>query len=239
MSKRFTILLTGTSIALAMSFTAFAQEPARGGARAEGGPKQVPLFFREDWKQVPKGGEHAVTEEATANPNLELKLYGDGKDIQLTGSADSPVNPIHLWTGLCTTPCAATLRDKNNYVDLTGSAKIRWNTKTSGFHKVHPVLKLADGTWLVGDYGAGVVSDWHNNEFSVSDIHWIKLDINKVVTRGMMLPKVDLSKVDEVGFTDLYPGSGHGQGGWVDVAGIEVYGKPVSRSGATQTSENR
>jgi len=25
------------------------------------------------------------------------------------------------------------------------------------------------------------------------------------------------------------PGSGHGQGGWVDVAQFEVYGKPVPR----------
>jgi len=40
---------------------------------------------------------------------------------------------------------------------------------------------------------------------------------------------VDLSKVDEIGFADLMPGSGHGAGGWVDVAQIEVYGKPVAR----------
>jgi len=41
--------------------------------------------------------------------------------------------------------------------------------------------------------------------------------------------KPDLSKVDEVGFTDLMPGSGHGPGGWSDVAFIEVYGRPVKR----------
>jgi hypothetical protein len=32
-----------------------------------------------------------------------------------------------------------------------------------------------------------------------------------------------------VGFLDLMPGSGHGPGGWINVANIEIYGKPVKR----------
>jgi hypothetical protein len=59
----------------------------------------------------------------------------------------------------------------------------------------------------------------------------MKLDINRAVTTGTILDKVDLSKVDEIGFVDLMPGSGHGQGGWVDVAQVEVYGGSVLRSG--------
>jgi hypothetical protein len=55
------------------------------------------------------------------------------------------------------------------------------------------------------------------------------LDIEKMQTKGNFVEKPDLSKVDEVGFTDLMPGSGHGPGGWSDVAQIEVYGKPVKR----------
>ena len=39
----------------------------------------------------------------------------------------------------------------------------------------------------------------------------------------------DLSKVDEIGFADLMPGSGHGPGGWINVSRIEVYGKPIKR----------
>ena len=39
----------------------------------------------------------------------------------------------------------------------------------------------------------------------------------------------DLSKVDAIGFIDLMPGSGHGPGGWSDVAQFEIYGKAVSR----------
>jgi hypothetical protein len=42
-------------------------------------------------------------------------------------------------------------------------------------------------------------------------------------------PNPDLSKVDEIGFADLMPGSGHGTGGWIQLGGIEVYGKSVPR----------
>ncbi len=54
------------------------------------------------------------------------------------------------------------------------------------------------------------------------------LDMTSVVTKGNFVP-VDLAKVDEIGFVDLMPGSGHGAGGWVDVAQIEVYAKAVAR----------
>ena len=53
---------------------------------------------------------------------------------------------------MCKTPFAATLRDKNNFVDLTGLAKVRWTTRVSGFHAVRPLIKLADGTFLIGDH---------------------------------------------------------------------------------------
>ena len=47
----------------------------------------------------------------------------------------------------------------------------------------------------------------------------------------------DLTKVDEVGFADLMPGSGHGTGGYIHLSTIEVFGKPVSR--AATTASNR
>jgi hypothetical protein len=49
------------------------------------------------------------------------------------------------------------------------------------------------------------------------------------VTVGDWVNAPNLSRVDEIGFADLMPGSGHGQGGWSDVARIEVYAKPVKR----------
>jgi len=50
-----------------------------------------------------------------------------------------------------------------------------------------------------------------------------------MVTVGLWVDHPDLSRVDEVGFADLMPGSGHGNGGYVNVAKIEVFGKPVKR----------
>jgi len=224
------------SIVAVMAASVFAQQPGRGpaGAGAGAGERSArvtrpALFLREEWKQIPAGGEHPVTMEATANENLELKLYGSGKEIQLTGSAGNESDPIHLWTGLCTNLCGATLRDKNNFADLTGLARIKWLTKVSGFHRVHPIVKLADGTWLVGDRADGSTADWLLSEFAVSEIRWLRLDIEKLLPKGNYLDKVDLSKVDEIGFADLMPGSGHGPGGWIDVATIEVYAKPVKR----------
>ena len=160
---------------------------------------------------MPGGGEHPITADAVASANLELKLYGtSSKEIQLTGSAQDDNNPIHLWTGLCTTPCAAALKDKNSYVDLSGLGRIRWVTKTSGFHQVRPIVKLADGTWLVGDRADGSPVDWLMNDIALSEVRWLKLDVAGVVTKGNFVEKPDLSKVDEVGFADLLPGSGHG-----------------------------
>jgi len=202
----------------------------QGGAPAGGRATRPPLFLKEEWKQTPANDEHPVSQQSVADPNLELKLYGStSKEVQLTGRPDDENNPTHLWTGTCSTPCAVALRDKSNFADLSGLARIRWNTKTSGFHQVRPILKLADGTWVVGDRADGSTRDWLFSEFNLADVHWLRLDIERVVTTGNILPTVDLSKVDEVGFVDLMPGSGHGPGGWIDVAQIEVYGKPVAR----------
>ena len=189
-----------------------------------------PLFLKEDWKQIPGGGEHPVTPASIAGAGVELKLYGaSSKEIQLTGADGDDNNPTHVWTGLCTTPCGLALRDKARYVDLTGLARIRWNVKTSGFHSVRPIVKLADGTWLVGDHTDASMLDWLVGEFSIASLRWLKLDPERLVTTGNFVDKPDLSKVDEVGFVDLIPASGHGPGGWSDVAQIEIYGNAVKR----------
>jgi len=227
--------IVNSLILLSIACSVFAQQPAQGGANAAPAerrrPGPAPLFLREEWKTVTGVPvEHPVNQLAIANPNLEIKLYGAAsKDIQENGVPTNVDNPLHVWTGLCEGPCALAFRDKSNYVDLTGTAKIRWYIKVSGFHQVRPLIKLADGTWLLGDHADGTVSDYHAYEFSINDVRWIKMDMNKVYTRGNLLDSVDLTKVDEIGFADLIPGSGHGPGGWADVAKIEVYAKPVAR----------
>ena len=235
---RFSSLaLVAVVIGLAGAMPAFSQ--ASGGAGAKPAAATPPpklqrpgLFFREEWKPSPQGGEHAVTPENLSNSNLELKLYVPSGDMELTGAANDDNNPTHVWTGLCTSPCAVALREKGNFADLTGLGRIRWNTKMSGFHQVRPIVKLADGTWLVGDRADGSTKDWLVSEISYADLRWVKLDIGRVVTVGPFLDKVDLSKVDEIGFADLMPSSGHGPGGWADVAQVDVFGKAVPRTAA-------
>jgi hypothetical protein len=216
-------ILTSILCATWATTVAFAQQPGPRGGR-EQAPAPAPLFFKETWKNAP--GNVPVTQAFVTNQDLQLNTYGAGKeDFGITSEG----NVAHIWTGLCASSCALTLSHKDSLVDLTGKAKIRWYTKTSGFHEVRPVLKLADGTWLIGDHVDANTFDYHESEFFLSEVRWLKLDMPKVQTKGILLDKVDLSKVDAVGFADLTPGSGHGTGEYADVAWIEVYGKPVKR----------
>jgi hypothetical protein len=95
--------------------------------------------------------------------------------------AGQPTDPPNLWTGVCMTPVAVTLKHRKNYVDLTGLARIRWVTRVSGFHVVRPVVRLADGTWLVGDYAEGAHATnstlFLESEFAIASIRWLALDI--------------------------------------------------------------
>jgi hypothetical protein len=212
----------------AAPFATFAQP-----AQAPAAPPRAtrpPLFLKEDWKQIPGGGEHPVTPVSVTAANVEMRLYGAAsREIQLTGNDGDENNPTHVWTGLCTSPCGLTLRDKARFVDLSGLARIKWNIKTSGFHEIRPLVKLADGTWLVGDHTDASTLDWVVSEFSVGAVRWLKVDPERLVTTGNFVDKPDLTRVDEIGFVDLTPASGHGPGGWSDVAQIEVYGKAVNR----------
>ena len=199
-------------------------------------PQSPPTFFREDWKlagglpniHTPEEPEHAVVQGDVVNPNLEVRLYGD-KSCPVAVNQPNNNDLSYVMTLLCPSNWAITLRDKNNDVDLTGLATIRWRTRVSGFRALHPIVKLADGTWLVGDKGDGSITDWRTSEINFSDLRWLRLDIDKVVTKGNFVANVDLSKVDEIGYVDLMPGSGHGPGGWSDVGAIEVYANPVKR----------
>jgi hypothetical protein len=79
-------------------------------------------------------------------------------------------------TGTAESPFAVTFKLKNSYISLTGLANIRWFTKTSGFHVVRPVVKLANGTLMVGDIVSSSVLKLTLSEFSLTNVRWIKLD---------------------------------------------------------------
>ena len=229
------VLAAVTFVSLNAQAPAPAARPAgdRPAAAAAPAPPRVrpSLILKEEWKETTETGDITVTQQHVANPNLELKTYGPGaKGLMITGSAANPQNPTHVWSGLCETgKCAMTLRDKTNFLDLTGQAKIRWVSKVSGFQRIHPIVKLADGTFLAGDWADGSTGDWRESEAYFAEMRWVKMDPARVATTGAFLDKVDLSKVDEIGWSDFMVASGHGQGGWSDVGKIEVYGKTVPR----------
>ncbi|MDR2214190.1 MAG: hypothetical protein LBE21_11285 [Pseudomonadales bacterium] len=207
---------------------------AEGGGAPRGPAARPGLFFEETWKQVAKGGENPILPAHMVNRHLELKLYGpDSAKLAVTGVAVGEpgydANPIHTWSGLCGAGCTFAFRDRNSYADLTGAARVMVQTKTSGFHKIHPFIKLADGSTYIGDIELGQTSDFLFEEFRFDQVRWMAFDTELAVTRGNLIDRVDLSKVDEIGFTDLQPGGGHGPGGWSDVAVIRVYGNAVPR----------
>src|SRR5437867_370900 len=229
---------------------AFAQQaPVGGGARPA--PTAIPLAFKVEWvrpaSQEDTKVRYTPVQENVKDPNVEIKYYGAAaKQILTTGVPGSDVTPYGVWTGTAEGPFAITFRLKNNNLDLTGLANIRWFTKTSGFHVVRPVVKLASGLMLVGDLAFSSVPKLSLNEFSLTNVRWIKLDPERVVTVNMgqltanpnneiWAPNPDLSKVDEIGFVDLMPGSGHGTGGYIQLGKIEVYANTVPRSTATSS----
>jgi hypothetical protein len=197
-----------------------------------------PLLFREVWQQPPHTGplndqSRRITEQALTNPDLELHLYGtDVSDVQVALH-----HGLHdLWTGFTTSPVAVTLSDKKGYLDLTGLARMRWLARTEDLHVLHPVVKLPDGTLLVGSQSfqspqrpmdGNNGANAYSGDFVVADItfddqRWFKLDpVRVVTTREVANP--DLSRVAEIGFVDLMPGGGHGFAGCSNVSWIEVY----------------
>lgn len=216
-------------------------------ARAVPAMPAVPaLLFR---MTLENEARRPLSQATVTTPNAELQLYGDGKDI-LVAVGKGPYAP-RTFDGLCDRPCGLTLRDKNNYFDLTGRANIKFTTIVSGFHRVRPLIKLADGTLLIGDQAEGSMADWHQYEISFREVRWMKLDPQRGVTLietpdptlgGTWIENPDLSKVDEVGYFDILPGSGvrvegtpvekmppPPAGGWIAVSSFELWGKPVPR----------
>jgi hypothetical protein len=229
-------------VCLVFAFGAYAQQR---GAAPEGGGKPIPLFFRETFKAPPVATEDVVfTTEHVANPNLEMKLYGPGwkptpgveSGLVLVNRGDGlPGSPVvsYVWSGMTLGNWAITLKDKNNYVDLTQpGSKFRWRVRPRSFRELRILIKLADGTMLASDYAEPDSTYFRENEFYFMDIdRWRVIDpVQMIEGRDVAWKtKVDLSKVDEIGFTDLARGTGHNPAGSSAVDWIEVYGNPVKR----------
>lgn len=184
----------------------------------------VPLLFKEAWKPTPTPAAALLSQSFVANPDLLVTVYGP-----VAPDLNSANGEPHVWTGMCKPACGVTLKMKDSLADLTGKAHVTWKSRTSGFHQIRPLVKLADGTMLVGNFADENDFDYRLVDFHLATVRWLALDAATLTTKGTLLPAVDLSKVDEVGFIDLTPGSGHGFGGYSALGFIEVYGKAVAR----------
>lgn len=185
-----------------------------------------PLLFREDWKEIP--AVTGVTQEHVANPDLIMTRLGPGEAQIRKSHHDTPADdPFYIWSGECERPWALSLKHKTAMIDLSGPAKIRWRAKQTGFRQLRIILKLADGKWIISDQFDDESNDWRVREFFVPDIRWRTFDVAKIA-EGKWIAAPDLSKVDEIGFTDLMAGGGTPASSRLDW--IEVYAKAVPRT---------
>ena len=208
-----------------------------GGVSAQPAPAPILLFnfTLENDLRLP------LAQNTVTTPNVDLQHYGDGRNIVVaTGKG---ANFPRLFFGLCKGPCGFTLRDRTSSFDLRGRASIRFTTIVSGFHRVRPLIKLLDGTLLIGDQAEGSTADYHQYDISFSECRWLRLDPVRGVTLGGTWVVPDLSRVDEVGYFDVIPGSGAWPvdgapvekqpappaGGWIAVSAFELWGQPVKR----------
>jgi hypothetical protein len=185
------------------------------------------LLFREDFKETP--WEIPVSQKHIANPEVIFSTYGPGQDSLKKSNHEKPIDdPYYMWTGLCIDSWAVTFKHKDVYADLSSFSKIRWRSKQAGFHHLRIILKLADGRWVISDQSDGPSTDWRVKEFNISDINWRLFDIERIKeTKPIDLKDIDLSKVDEIGCTDLMRGGQSAACSRLDW--IEVWGFPVDR----------
>ncbi|HEV8396747.1 MAG TPA: VOC family protein [Vicinamibacterales bacterium] len=213
------------------------EAPPASTASAQAAPASTPppatrpaLLYKEDWREPPVTGERTDENQrigfgVVANPNLELKVYGaDAKVVR----AARHEGRVDLWTGLTSSPTAVLLRDKRNYVDLTGLARLRWMVRTNAIHTLYPAVKLADGSLIVGNRAINTADEFYAVEVSFMGMRWYKLDPVKVIV-GTEVEKPDLKRVDEVGLVTLAPGGGHGIAGSANFSGVELFASGVPR----------
>jgi hypothetical protein len=209
-----------------------------GGAFAQPPPVYLPTYsaprpaslFTEVWQQPPFTGAlndetRRATQAALTHPRLELKLYGT--DARNVGVYDHE-GRFDLWTGMVASSVAIMLKDTANSVDLTGRARLRAMVRTLSLHVIHPALKLADGTYIVGSGRIDTAGEFLQLEVAYGGMRWFRLDPARVVT-GVEVVNPDLTRVDEIGFVDLAPGGGHGIAGAFNVSTLELFANPVPR----------
>ena len=57
-----------------------------------------------------------------------------------------------------------------DYLDLTGLTRMRWRTRTENLHVLHPVVKLADGSYIVARHAIETGGDFLSVELAFNDM---------------------------------------------------------------------
>lgn len=215
---------------------AFAQTAVHRNLPADPYPPGPSLLFRETWQQPPgtPGGPFDDVATRLTPTNLPLVLTNKGLELHVYGTEAEFIRTAKhygrqdLWTGLAHSAVAVTLKDKANYLDLTGLARLRWMLRTNSVFTWYPVLKLADGTFIISRRAIVTDGQFILVDIAFGDMTWFKLDPQKVVPL-VEVKNPDLSKVDEIGMAALQPSGGHGIAASGNLSNVEVYAKPVPR----------
>jgi hypothetical protein len=217
---------------LALSVLTLASQtpPAAPNLQKPGMAARPSQLFSEPWRLPPHTGEETdenmrFTPAVVTNPRLEAKLYGTDASVVRAAVHEERVD---LWNGMASSPVAVTLRDRRNYVNLTGAARLRWIVRTNAIHMLHPVVKLADGRLIVGDRGITTHGEFLTVEVAFEGMHWYGLDPTKVIVLTEVT-NPNLRMVDEVGLAMLSPGGGHGIAGSANLSTVELFAYPTPR----------
>src|SRR5262245_33890812 len=150
---RRTIFVSLSVFVLLVSLTALSQQ--RGGAQnaPAPAPKTAKLIYRETFAgpQPGRANSTALKSTDTDNPNVVMTLLGPGANAKpdhesglLMNQGDDEAKPgtnmSFIWSGVTEGNWAVMLKDKNNLLDLTGPAKIRWRQRPRSFHVLRPLV---------------------------------------------------------------------------------------------------
>ena len=108
-----------------------------------------------------------ITPAVVGNDRLEVHWYGPNSSVIRAAQHEGRID---LWTGLATSPVAVTLRDKRNYLDLTGLARLRWMVRTTAIHTLYPSSNSPTGT-IAGNRGITTDGEFLQVEVSFGGYH--------------------------------------------------------------------
>jgi hypothetical protein len=208
----------------------------RGGGGSFGTAENAELIFEERWTRAPLA--QPMKQENLGNQHLRLHLYGDVEGIRKTMHAVED----YTYTGETRNPWMITVSDPTSYFDLRLPGKVMLRTRNTGFRLTHVVIRTPDGRFYVSEEGSGESSAWMNRDYILADLQWRNVtmedrpttvnpnrpaDPKRQVIVATSRATPDLSKIDEIGFTDLLPG------GFIPattrINAWAVYGKKVAR----------